>query len=623
MKENGGFMLGCNYWASNAGTEMWVNWNEAVIENDLKILSGHGIKYLRVFPNWRDFQPVKAMYGLRGRKREYRMQNEEFADNPYFLDNTMLGRFKTFCTLCGKYNMKLIVGLLTGWMSGRLFVPQALEGKNLYSDPEALLFEQRFIKGFVKKFCGEDVIYAWDLGNECNCLSTAESRAAAANWTSVISNTIRAYDSSRPVVSGMHGIGVENDWTIFDQAEHTDILTTHPYPLFVKHCLKDGYAEIRTLMHATCETMYYKWIGKRECLVEEIGTLGPMLCNDETAADFLKVNLFSNWANGAMGVLWWCGFEQTGLGNAPYSWFMMERELGLFTKDFNAKKTAAVYKMFSEFAEGIEIGGAQTDGICITTCGQDQWGAAYASYILSKEAGVNIGFAHCSQNLPESRVYLMPSVCGTEVIPLEKYDELKRRVKDGAVLYISNNDGVFSEFSALCGVSVRDGGWFSDKTERMNYGNEVIEFKRTRRFMLEESGAEILSRNENGEIVFVKFAYGKGTVYYLNFPLETMLLDESEAFDKNHYKIYKEIFKTELSQKVLTADNQYIGITYHEQKDSVLAVLINYSAEEQPLRLKIRSGWKTDKVIYGNADFLPPCEAAVIRIKKDTDSSMR
>ncbi len=32
------FIIGCNYWASNAGTEMWNDWNEKIIEEDFKKL---------------------------------------------------------------------------------------------------------------------------------------------------------------------------------------------------------------------------------------------------------------------------------------------------------------------------------------------------------------------------------------------------------------------------------------------------------------------------------------------------------------------------------------------------------------------------------------------------------
>ena len=117
------FMIGCNYWASNAGTKMWVNWDEKVIRDDLNILSQNGVEYMRVFPNWRDFQPVIKMYGGGGDFKEYRLKKDSAASNPYFLDDEMLNRFDKFCDICREYGIKLIVSLLTGWMSGRLFIP--------------------------------------------------------------------------------------------------------------------------------------------------------------------------------------------------------------------------------------------------------------------------------------------------------------------------------------------------------------------------------------------------------------------------------------------------------------------------------------------------------------------
>ena len=76
----------------------------------------------------------------------------------------------TFLSICDKYKIKVIVGLITGWMSGRLYVPTALYGKDVLTDPTALYFEQLFIRGFVSRFKSKDALYAWDLGNECNCL---------------------------------------------------------------------------------------------------------------------------------------------------------------------------------------------------------------------------------------------------------------------------------------------------------------------------------------------------------------------------------------------------------------------------------------------------------------------
>ena len=138
-------------------------------------------------------------------------------------------------------------------------------------------FQIKLVTGIVKRFKDKKAIYAWNLGNECNCMSPCESREEAFNWSSLIANTIRANDPSRMVISGMHGLVTEdtelNHWLISDQGEATDMLTTHPYAYFVPHCLMDPINSIRTLMHGATETRLYSDISKKPCLVEELGTL--------------------------------------------------------------------------------------------------------------------------------------------------------------------------------------------------------------------------------------------------------------------------------------------------------------------------------------------------------------
>ena len=98
------FIMGCNYWASHAGTEMWRKWDEAIVREDLKKLAAHGATWLRVFPNWRDFQPVKPLFGGAGKLREYVTEEETYFDNPYYLDPVMVERFACLCRIaeeCG------------------------------------------------------------------------------------------------------------------------------------------------------------------------------------------------------------------------------------------------------------------------------------------------------------------------------------------------------------------------------------------------------------------------------------------------------------------------------------------------------------------------------------------
>ena len=43
------FILGCNYWASNAGADMWRCFDANAIEKDIKTLSEYGITHIRAF----------------------------------------------------------------------------------------------------------------------------------------------------------------------------------------------------------------------------------------------------------------------------------------------------------------------------------------------------------------------------------------------------------------------------------------------------------------------------------------------------------------------------------------------------------------------------------------------
>ena len=61
LQEPGTFTLGCNYWASHAGTAMWTDWRPDVVATDLKQLADAGLQVLRVFPLWPVFQPLTEL----------------------------------------------------------------------------------------------------------------------------------------------------------------------------------------------------------------------------------------------------------------------------------------------------------------------------------------------------------------------------------------------------------------------------------------------------------------------------------------------------------------------------------------------------------------------------------
>ncbi len=612
------FILGCNYWASNAGADMWRFFDADVIREDLGVLAEHGVTHMRVFPNWRDFQPVQPLYAGRGELVGYCLEGDRDTENGYFLDEKMLENFDTFLDICDQNGIKIIVGLITGWMSGRLYVPTALFGKNVITDPTAVYFEQLFIKGFVSRFKSRTAIYAWDLGNECNCMGEAD-RICAVNWTATIANAIRALDPDRQIVSGMHGLGVEPSaaWQIRDQAEWNDILTTHPYAYWCSYTKNDKMLSLRTTMHATAQNKYYAECGGKPCMAEEIGTMGPMLASNETSARFLRTSLFSLWSNDSVGVMWWCAHEQTMLTAFPYSANMVETELGLLNPDRSPKPVMLEIKRFSEFLRSLDfdLPPARTDAVCLLSHGQRQWGICYATHILARQAGINLRFAYADDGIPDADTYLLPSVNGIEVMSSRRYNELRERVKNGAKLYISMNNGVLSELEALTGVRVVD-SYESPEQRSFTLDGEKYSFRTKRTFILESVGADVIARDECGNPVISEYTYGKGRVTYFNFPLEDNRVDGHNEFDGNYHKLYSRVFGHLAEKQPIRISGAGVYTTLHGEGDVVYAISVNHSDTEASIEIAC-DGYALNRVIYGSADTVGAYDAAVLEFKKN------
>jgi hypothetical protein len=613
---NGTFFTGCNYWASHAGTAMWQDWRPDIVDADFVRLSAAGIRVLRVFPLWPDFQPIRLLRAYAGNPVEYRIGEDALPDDEEGragMSPGALVKFDELTKMAAKHDIRLIVGLITGWMSGRLFVPAALEGLNALTDPRAILWEVRFVKCFVKRFKDCPAIAAWDLGNECNCMAEVSSAEQAWNWISAITNAIKSVDASRPVASGMHSLLPDKQWTIQDQSEVTDILTTHPYPHFTPYCDQDALNTMRTGLHAAAETLFYRGIGGKPCFVEETGTLGPMFASDTVGADFIRNNLFTLWAHNGMGMLWWCAHEQSTLRHAPYDWNPVERELGLFYRDGAPKPVLQEMSRFTEFIDSFPYGALPeriVDGICILTKGQDTWGAAYSAFVLAKQAGLDIEFRYSSQPVGDAGLYLLPSIRGDACISGSRMRELLEKVKEGAVLYISMDTGLLSPFSEFTGVRVitREKQSEADSVEIDSpAGKAVLTLKGEYKLILEAIGAEVIATDQGGNPAFTSARYGKGRVYFLNYPAETYLLDKPGVFHgkdmKPYWAIYSCLKKSLPQTKAVSKDSPFIGVTEHplDERNRII-VAIHYEPKPASAMLTLAEGWEVASCLYGNME---------------------
>jgi len=343
-------------------------------------------------------------------------------------------------------------------------------------------------------------------------------------------------------------------------------------------------------------------------MAEEIGTLGNMFADEETAARYVRTNMFSLWAHDCRAFVWWCAFDQDHLKHAPYDWCNVERELGLLRKDREPKPVAGELGRFKALLKRLPFDRLPfrvVDASCILSPEQDNWAAAYASFVLARQAGVDIEFQYTDKPLRDAKVYLLPSVMGFNNLSRRRWEELKAKVRKGATLYISMGDAMISGLKELIGLKVvtrerRAGGlnMALDGTSLPAWPEHRIRFA--------PAGAEVLAAEEDGNPAFSRFRLGRGEVFFLSWPLEAEMADRPGVFHKDdappYRKIYEKVFAGRKLDRIVRKDNPLLGVTEHPLgKSRRVIVAINYSPEPLKAALELARGWKTGKVLYGAA----------------------
>lgn len=622
------YIIGCNYWGSKFGTEMWANWDRESVDNDLRTLKQYGVNTLRVFPNWRDFQPVVKELRWRAKFREYRFVNNKSIEknNEFFLDRACIEHFSEFCDIADKYQIKFIVSIVTGWMSGKLYVPQALNNKNLITDSEALMLQEKFVRGFVRAFKDRSCILSWDIGNECNCMGVCDKREDAYHWTATIRNAIKAEDSTRDVSSGMHSLTSElndnNPWKIQDQGFLCDEMSVHAYPSPSVGGDIDPATGLRTSLIATAQLEFYSHIGGKPAMLQETGPMVTEVHDEKAVADIMRVNLRSTWVNGSRGLLWWCAHEQSDLDFPPYTWEMMERELGLLHNDLTPKLCALEMQKFANIIKDLPLNvlpKKQIDAVVVIPYGENRWPVFATSYILAKEAGYNVMFVTEDKELPQSDLYIVPNIIGWSTLGKERYMEIMQKAQDGATVYVSTDSGLVTDFEKFFGLHSK-GYRKAKKTRKINVDGEQIEIHGECQFLAQSSTAEVLAKDDEGNVIFSKNKYGKGNVYFLGAPFEANVWNSENMPNPSKpafYKLYKMIGQNILDKKPMISEVPEIMLTIHpESENSAVAIAINYASENKKCKFIMQNGWFVKEVIYGNEKELTNGEMVIFKIQR-------
>jgi len=617
------FVIGCNYFASNAGCNMWHDWDERAVDEDFAALKANGMDAVRIFPIWPDFQPLQAVMRQRQVVKEYYVNGKPLDNSPEGkagIDPVVGQRYRKVIALAEKHGMSLMVEMITGWMSGRNYVPAAFMNRNVITDALVNRWQVRLIEYLVHTAKDSPAVIAWGLGNETNCMDTVD-RDQACTWTALLTRTIRAMDPTRPIVSGMHGLAVSSEqraWHMEDQGEHNDVTTIHPYPAYTPHCHRDGLLDIRTILHSAAESQLTAHIAGKPCLAQEVGVLGPMFGSDEISAEYMKSVMWSLWAGNDLGCIWWMGFD-ADCSEAPYDWQASERELGFMTQDRQPKPVLKAMRAFRETLDTLPEpcrfpSESTSDAVCFLTGRQDHWGVAYAAHILAKSVGFDVRFVKPDHDWPDAELYLLPSCEGTASLYRRHWKQLMPRIEAGATLYISMSNAVISGFKDITGLEVQ--------VRRPRAGQVGVNFTDGSKLTIPTAGsnlplkyqfkvldAEVLATEDDGNPVFARKRVGKGWVYFLGTAMETALSHTSGVYEdeaNDFAAIYREIGRHVIAKRLIRKEPEQTALHLSEHpmpgEDAVMCVAINHASCEVETTLTLDERVKAVEALHGAAE---------------------
>ena len=628
MKEilkSGSFSFGVNYWGSKHAIEMWAKWDAESIENDLKVLASNGVDTVRVFPTWSDFQPICAHYAGNNSFFEFRHGEEPLPDTDAGragVDEKMMERFEIFCDLCDKYKLKVVVSLLTGFMSGRMFVPQGLERLGLITNSTAVLWEVKFCKYFVKRMKHRDCIIAWEHGNECVNFESGITSDKFALWMHIIADAVKSQDNERPVIGGLEYSKHSNNYEI---GQTIDFSTVHPYHIF--YLPNEPIDAVTSTYYPAACAAYIRDIGGKPAFVEEVGAIGYMNCGKKAEGDYMRGILWNSYANDCRGLYWWCAFDQGFIDRTPYDWNTIGSNYGIVDKDMKSKPCAVEAKRFMDTLKSLPFESlpktvADTCIILPDRIGYDkQRDTGIISFILAKQAGLEPVFCDANLNvLPDCNLYIFPSVTGHRHMPKHRLDVLMEKVSKGATLLVTTGDTLMRDFTELTGIEV-DARFAQTKPAILKIGESKITLKPEWSYKAESVDGEILSCDAEGNPLFVKHTYGEGTVYFLASALEMQLINEKAPFfrenSEDYYKIYEFAGKDVLANKAVLSNDRYINITEHSLNDKEkIIIAVNNDTKERAFKPELKNGYVISEVLVGNKDSIEKNGAVMFKITR-------
>jgi endo-1,4-beta-mannosidase len=352
------FILGVNYWPQRTAMFMWRDFDRAAIDADMAIINDLGLSCIRIFLLWEDFQPA-----------------------PKNVPTVMLDRLVELLESAYDKNIKVVVTLFTGHLSGINWLPPWMllasvdlnqspvfslgkvrfnRIRNHYAEAEVIEGQVYFLGELSNATSGHPALFSWDLGNEPSMWSVSPESFAVELWLQTMTETLKEKDDRLPITLSFHSSDLRQSQGLTPSlaAKYLDYLSVNAKAQRIFWAEDPFSPSLPAFLAAVV-----RWLGKGPVMIQEFGLAtksilpGPgntypgseddlLLVSEEDAALFTEDVLWQLRRSGLMGAFWksYGDYHPTIWKCPPLDRGKTERFSGLVRYDGTPKVAASVFK---------------------------------------------------------------------------------------------------------------------------------------------------------------------------------------------------------------------------------------------------------------------------------------
>ena len=163
-------------------------------------------------------------------------------------------------------------------------------------------------------------------------------------------------------------------------------------------------------------------------------------------------------------------------------------------------------------------------------------------------------------------------------------------------MYLSSGGAFLSGFEALTGLRP-DHRVVQAHTDEVTLpdGTQLSLFSTVMNPMIPTTAEVVLSTKDGVPALSVN-TYGKGKVWYLNYPVEDYTAKTPNAIYEGFHRIYA-LMNLANSERIAKKSDPYLGMTEHTAGEKKVLVLINYEPEDRGTSIELLPGWQLEQTL--------------------------